>query len=210
VESSNTSLEDTNINDDNYSSEEEPNIDTIESISRYVCQHCKIKFVTRILYAAHMSLEHKVNSDDLNFYCQLCDTKYPMLGAFRRHLRNVHELKLTPIKATPVRNIEPDPKDPNLHCQSCDIEYSKLNRYRQHLRRVHKMNLKPLILISNPNPSIEPDPNNSNFYCQSCTNKYPSKSVYWRHLRRRHKINLPYLRKSKNIIECDPPNDMNS
>jgi hypothetical protein len=118
--------------------------------------------------------------------------------AYRKHIRDIHKLKLTPLQenAIYIPDMAENYEDPeNRSCTICKRRYFNRTSYRLHVRTVHKNGKKmvppPPVGKSRVNPDVQPDPNDPNFYCRSCKTTYGRKYGNIRHIRMFHASVLP-------------------
>lgn len=94
---------------------------------------------------------------DHNKYCVVCKKAYQTLDSYRKHLKSVHKMILTPRKPKPNHDITSDPNNASNHCNSCNWPFTRKVGYRVHLKSVHKM----ILTKQRGTPTIQ-------IFCQMC------------------------------------------
>jgi hypothetical protein len=150
----------------------QPNVAPVVDDSNNYCRSCKYQFSSKRAYRWHLTKLHKMKfkpvrkgkprpkpqadlspvPDDPNNTCRSCKYRFVSKICYRRHLINVHKIKLEPLersspKLKPRPNITPAVDDPNNTCRSCQHQFYSKPGYKRHLINVHKMKLEPLKVI---------------------------------------------------------------
>lgn len=139
---------------------------------------------------------HLLDEFDPNNHCCVCNKAYKTANEYRKHLRKIHNMDLTPLKPRPNFSIAPNPNNASNHCDSCNWTLSPKPHYRRHLITVHKLVL-PELKRSPLNPDILPDIHDPNFYCKSCKVKLKSRRRYRNHLKCVYKMELEPIAKPR-------------
>ncbi|KAG2233235.1 hypothetical protein INT48_001684 [Thamnidium elegans] len=174
-----------------------------EQDETFFCGICGEKFKSVKMRSDHELEVHdhkvKITIDLLNNYCDLCNRKYGNVAQYRKHMKTVHEIDVSPESRRPKRDMTkiPDIKDPHNHCICCKHTYSSVKDFRSHLKRIH--NIIPGIQIKNL--TVEPPVHSPDNRCTTCERKFSNKVTYRHHLRRFHKMNLPELNSDPNNFD---------
>lgn len=79
---------------------------------------------------------------DPDFFCRACVDTFQTKGSYRKHLRKVHKMVLSPPNKQDKYNpnkLVPLKDDPDYYCRSCGIKKKTKQSYLQHLMIVHNI-----------------------------------------------------------------------
>ncbi|KAG2193987.1 hypothetical protein INT47_000775 [Mucor saturninus] len=85
------------------------------------------------------------NPNDPNFYCRVCEMKYPKASSLITHIQRCHDLKVEHyfdyLISVPARiEYYPDYCDPHYACRQCDwLTFDTREDFHEHLRTMHQM-----------------------------------------------------------------------
>ncbi|EPB90611.1 hypothetical protein HMPREF1544_02521 [Mucor circinelloides 1006PhL] len=161
----------------------------------------------------YQNLELEPDIEDPNFYCKVCETTYPSITLFKKHLRMIHFIinktarappTITPLGAirTEKAFVVPDRDDPNNYCRACKKHYINQSRYHAHLAKFHDM---PKF---SRKEDVLPDIFDPNFYCRSCERSLSTKFAFRHHCLRLHNMTIPNEKDLPNVhdpaFHCKP------
>jgi uncharacterized C2H2 Zn-finger protein len=200
-----------------------------EDDPNFFCRSCEKYLSNKCSYRSHLEVIHSMtlnysdakyvggkivktevplDENDPSFKCQVCNIQYKSRRSYRKHLRSIHLMTLTPSSiARRIANphVLPDKDDPNNFCQVCQKSFARHVSYRYHLTTLHNMVLDPIspnrCSYINANANISLDQNDPNFYCGRCEKHFKSRSTFRNHLTTVHELLLkPLVKKRSNRI----------
>lgn len=165
------------------------------------CVTCNMKFSKKLNYRYHLFRLHngppiiatyKPSTFDIpTSYCKICDKKFRNRDSLGTHMKQTHDICLSPPRKTEDPNVKIDIEDPNNHCALCDVTYSEKSNYLRHLITAHIKSLPKLSEGVECNGVDNEGISCRRKQCTECNRVFYTRNLYRMHLENVHKTAIP-------------------